>query len=86
MEDGTQIDDDPKSEAGKRTTSLPAALRMDIETHLSRFAQSGPSGRLFVGPEGVARRAIPLRRLHLPLCASVVLGRRAAAPSGGRAS
>ena len=58
MDDGTQIDDDPKSEAGKRTTSLPPALRADIENHLSRFAQPGLSGRLFVGPEG----GIPRRR------------------------
>jgi hypothetical protein len=26
-EDGTQEDDDPKSDAGKRTTSIPEALR-----------------------------------------------------------
>jgi integrase len=58
MEDGTQVDDDPKSEAGKRTTSLPAALRIDIEAHLSSFAQPGPSGRLFIGPDG----GIPRRR------------------------
>jgi integrase len=58
MDDGTQIDDDPKSDAGKRTTSLPGALRTDIETHLTHYAQSGASGRLFVGPEG----GIPRRR------------------------
>ncbi len=58
MEDGTQVDDDPKSEAGKRTTSLPAALATDIEAHLARFAEPGPSGRLFVGPQG----GIPRRR------------------------
>jgi integrase len=58
MEDGTQIDDDPKSEAGKRTTSLPAALRTDIEFHLTRYAQPGPGGRLFIGPQG----GIPRRR------------------------
>jgi hypothetical protein len=42
MEDGTQTDDDPKSEAGKRPISLPAGLRGDIETHLDRYAQPGP--------------------------------------------
>jgi integrase len=57
-EDGTQEDDDPKSEAGKRTTSIPEALRTDIELHLALFAQPGPTGRLFVGPTG----AIPRRR------------------------
>ncbi len=58
LEDGTQFDDDPKSEAGKRTTSLPAALAIDIEAHLARYAQPGPLGRLFVGPQG----GIPRRR------------------------
>jgi integrase len=58
MEDGTQFDDDPKSDAGKRTTSLPAALRTDIEVHLCGFAEPGPSGRLFVGPQ----RGVPRRR------------------------
>jgi integrase len=58
MEDGTQVDGDPKSEAGKRPISLPDGLRSDIETHLERYAQPGPTGRLFVGPQG----GIPRRR------------------------
>jgi integrase len=58
MQDGTQIDADPKSEAGKRPISLPDGLRGDIEVHLNRYAQSGPTGRLFVGPQG----GIPRRR------------------------
>ena len=45
MEDGTQFDDDPKSDAGKRPISLPAGLRGHLETHLERFAQPGPNGR-----------------------------------------
>jgi integrase len=57
-DDGTQEDDDPKSDAGKRTTAIPAALRTDIGWHLSRYAQPGPAGRLFVGPSG----GIPRRR------------------------
>ncbi|MEV0727723.1 site-specific integrase [Polymorphospora sp. NPDC050346] len=57
MEDGTQIDDDPKSEAGKRPISLPRGLHGDIEHHLANYAQSGPDGRLFVGPQnGIPRR------------------------------
>jgi integrase len=35
-----------------------AGLRGDIEAHLDRFAQAGPNGRLFVGPQG----GIPRRR------------------------
>ncbi len=58
MEDGTQFDDDPKSEAGKRPISLPEGLKVDIDYHLKEFAQPGPHGRLFVGPLG----GIPRRR------------------------
>jgi integrase len=58
MEDGTQVDDDPKSEAGKRPISLPDGLRDDIAAHLGTYAQPGPGGRLFVGPAG----GIPRRR------------------------
>jgi hypothetical protein len=43
--DGTQVDDDPKSEAGKRLISLPTALRADIESHLTRFAEPGQVSR-----------------------------------------
>jgi integrase len=57
MEDGSQIDGDPKSRAGKRTVALPKGLRGDIELHLSRYAQPGRTGRLFVGPkDGIPRR------------------------------
>ena len=53
-----QVDDDPKSHAGKRPISLPAALRKDLEVHLAHFAQPGLHSRLFIGPEG----GIPRRR------------------------
>src|SRR5439155_661950 len=39
-QDGTQIDDDPKSEAGKRPIALPGGLRTDIEIHLTRYARN----------------------------------------------
>jgi integrase len=58
MADGTQVDDDPKSRAGIRPISLPAALRPDIEWHLGHIAQPGPMGRLFIGALG----GIPRRR------------------------
>lgn len=58
MEDGTQIDDDPKSDAGKRPISLPKGLREDVENHLKMYAQPGSHGRLFLGPQG----GIPRRR------------------------
>jgi len=50
-QDGTQIDDDPKSEAGKRPIALPGGLRTDIEIHLTRYAQPGLDDRLFAGPQ-----------------------------------
>jgi len=34
----TQVDDDPKSQAGKRPIALPHGLRADIEIHLSTYA------------------------------------------------
>jgi integrase len=58
MEDGTQVDDDPKSEAGKRPISLPLELRPDVERHLAEFAEGGLDGRLFVGRLG----GVPRRR------------------------
>lgn len=58
LEDGTQIDEDPKSKAGKRKIALPSALKADVELHLATFAQAGPTGRLFVGSQG----GIPRRR------------------------
>lgn len=58
LDGGIQYDDDPKSDAGKRTIALPAAIAAELTEHLKVFAQSGPDGRLFVGPQG----AIPKRR------------------------
>lgn len=58
MEDGTQIDDDPKSDAGKRPISLPKGLRDDVVNHLKTYAQPGSNGRLFLGSQG----GIPRRR------------------------
>ena len=58
MADGSLVDDDPKSRAGIRPISLPAALRPDIEWQLKYVAQPGPIGRLFIGPQG----GIPRRR------------------------
>ncbi|WP_239127012.1 tyrosine-type recombinase/integrase [Asanoa siamensis] len=58
MEDGTQLDDDPKSEAGKRPITLPRALRVDIEAHLHNYVGASDDARLFIGPQG----GIPRRR------------------------
>ncbi len=58
MEDGSQVDDDPKSDAGKRPISLPRGLRADLDHHLEHFAQAGHAGRLFIEPQG----GVPRRR------------------------
>jgi integrase len=58
LDGGIQYDDDPKSDAGKRTIALPAAIAAELSEHLKVFAQPGLDGRLFVGPQG----AIPKRR------------------------
>jgi len=58
LEDGTQVDDDPKSKAGKRSVSLPTALKIDIDEHLRLYAQPGTDGRLFIGAQG----GVPRRR------------------------
>jgi hypothetical protein len=63
MEDGTQVDDDPKSEAGKRPIALPHGLWADIELHLTRYAQPGLDGRLFVGPQNGIRRRRNFNRI-----------------------
>jgi integrase len=42
----------PKSEAGRRTVTIPDAIRPAIEEHLERFGQPGPDGLVFVGPLG----------------------------------
>jgi integrase len=42
----------PKSEAGRRTVTIPDAILPDITAHLDRFAQAGLDGLVFVGPHG----------------------------------
>ncbi|MGW3234123.1 tyrosine-type recombinase/integrase [Streptomyces olivaceus] len=45
-----------KSDAGARVVVLPAFLRVDLERHLTWFAEKGPDGLLFVGEKGAAFR------------------------------
>jgi integrase len=58
-----KVDDDPKSETGKRPVNLSTGLRGDVERHLDRDAQPGPDGRLFLGSLG----GIPRRRNFNPV-------------------
>ena len=55
--DGSLITGPPKSEAGKRTVSLPALVLPDITAHRDRYAAAGDDSLIFTGPKGA-----PLRR------------------------
>ena len=55
--DGSLVTGPPKSEAGKRTLTLPAFLLPELATHLDQFAPPGPDSLVFVGPKNP-----PLRR------------------------
>ena len=59
MEDGTQVDDDPKSEAGKRPISLPDALRR--RRNFNRVTQ-GAEGCRSASRRGVAPSRPPAHR------------------------
>lgn len=50
--DGTVIVGEPKTDAGRRTISIPLQLIPEIETHLAHFAQPGPDGLVFCGHKG----------------------------------
>jgi integrase len=49
----------PKSRAGVRTVSIPAAIRPDVVKHLMTYVDSAPDALVFTGPKGGA-----LRRAH----------------------
>ncbi len=42
----------PKSDAGRRTVTIPEAVLPVVAEHLREFAQPGDSGLVFVGPRG----------------------------------
>jgi integrase len=42
----------PKSAAGRRTLTVPAAVLPDVRDHLQRFAQPGPEGLVLTGERG----------------------------------
>jgi len=50
---GEVIEGDPKSDAGRRTVSLPKLLVAELRPHVLEFAQAGTGGYVFVGPNGV---------------------------------
>ncbi len=58
----------PKSAAGKRTVSIPAAIVPDIRDHLRRYAEPGADGRVFVGAKGATPRRNHFNRLWRKAC------------------
>jgi integrase len=61
-DDGRLIDDDPKSQAGKRTVSFPKEIAPELRWHLATFAEPGPDGLVFIGPKGGRLRRSTFRR------------------------
>lgn len=62
LADGTQDFGPPKTDAGYRTVTIPSTLLPDLEHHLANFAQSGATGFLFAGQDGLPVRRMRLRR------------------------
>jgi integrase len=58
----------PKSAAGKRTVSIPAAIVPDSRDHLERYAEPGADGRVFVGAKGATPRRNHFNRLWRRAC------------------
>ncbi len=52
IDGGLLIDDDPKSNAGRRTVSFPKEIAPELRWHLTTFAQPDDDGLVFVGPKG----------------------------------
>ncbi|WNM35120.1 site-specific integrase [Streptomyces sp. Li-HN-5-11] len=61
----------PKSAAGKRTVSIPAAIVPDVRDHLARYAEPGADGRVFIGSKGATPRRNHFNRLWRKACADV---------------
>jgi integrase len=64
---GRFIPGPPKTEAGRRTLTLPALAAAALDEHLGEFAEAGPDGLVFPAPEGgYLRRSNFNRRVWQP--------------------
>jgi len=63
----------PKSRAGRRTVAFPAELVPELRWHLDRFAEDGPRGVVFIGPQGGRLRRSNFRKIWNKARASVGL-------------
>jgi integrase len=61
-DDGRLIDDDPKSQAGRRRVAFPKEIAPELRWHLERFAQPGDDGLVFIGPKGGRLRRSTFQR------------------------
>ncbi|MFU8876351.1 tyrosine-type recombinase/integrase [Micromonospora sp. SL4-19] len=56
MSDGRMIFGPPKSAAGRRSVTIPAAIRPDLRRHLRDFVADDPDALVFTGAKGAALR------------------------------
>jgi integrase len=73
LDKGGLLPETPKSRAGKRTVAFPAELVPELRWHLERFAEEGPRGVVFVGPQGGRLRRATFRKIWNKARASVGL-------------
>jgi integrase len=52
----------PKTDAGRRTLTLPAFLADEFNAHLGKWSEPGPDGLVFPAPEGGPMRRSNFRR------------------------
>jgi integrase len=69
---GQLIPGPPKTEAGRRTVTLPAVAAVALAEHLANFAEPGPEGLVFPAPQGgYLRRSNFRRRWWVPATRAV---------------
>jgi integrase len=73
LSDGRLLIKSPKTEAGKRSVSIPAAVLPDLEAHLTRYALPGPEGRVFTATGGTPLRRQNFRRVWVKALAAADL-------------
>jgi integrase len=69
LNSGKRVYKAPKSEAGKRTVSIPASIMPAVNVHMRLYAEASPNGRIFVGPKGATPRRNHFNRLWRKACA-----------------
>ena len=52
LRDGTLVSGPPKTDAGRRTLSLPGPIIPELERHLAMYGQPGIDGLVFTGDKG----------------------------------